>query len=642
MIKVLLIGQPNSGKSTIFNSVIGYKSISSNIAGVTVEFTTGKTVIDYRTFELVDLPGTYSLISSDEAEALAVNYLLEEKEDFLILNVIDSSVLTRSLELTIQLLELQKPMVVALNMIDDAERKGIEINADKLSEILGVPVIKTIASKGIGVSELFDKISIHPRFITKQNPFYYSEGAENMISDLKAAFMDKFDGLKISKRFIAIQFIENNLIIHEKCKKLFLKEEFENIIEMVQRYETECGKKLNIFFHKERHLGAFQIFEEVAKVGQKRKKDFLVKLDDIFMHSFWGYLSLASIMFIMFQAIFSFGGFAEPLFLENFGKISDLLANYFGQDSLLHSITHGAIVGFGGGIAIVIPYLLPFFLILAFMEDTGYLARIAYLLDSIMHKIGLHGLSVVPLILGYGCTVPAIISTRILKSRKDKFITAALSTLIPCTARMTTIFALVGFFISIKAAIMIYVINLIIVAVSGKILSKIFNEVSPGFILEMPKYHLPSIKVLLNKTWYRLKEFVVIAWPLLIIGSIILELINYFNLTSGINSFLSPFTEGILGLPAIVGITLIFGIMRKELTIILLFAAIGTNDVLKVMTVSQIFSYTIFITFYVPCLATFAALVKEIKLSNALLVSFFSFVIAVILAVFFRFIGVFF
>jgi len=202
---------------------------------------------------------------------------------------------------------------------------------------------------------------------------------------------------------------------------------------------------------------------------------------------------------------------------------------------------------------------------------------------------------------------------------------------------MTIIFGLVGFFISIKAAIVIYILNLVIIFITGKFISKAMPEVSPGLILEIPKYHLPQFGILAIKTWFRMKEFVVIAWPLLIVGSICLEIINHFGLTGTINEAIAPFTSGLLGLPAAVGVTILFGILRKELALILLFTALGTNNILSAMTLTQVFSFTIFITFYIPCLATFAALTKELSLKKALIITTVVTLIAIILAVVTRF-----
>jgi ferrous iron transport protein B len=439
-------------------------------------------------------------------------------------------------------------------------------------------------------------------------------------------------------RFMTLKLLEKDESIIIFLDDYFKKKDWEIINEKVKKIENIPQRNSEFIISSIRHNMAFQIFENVAKVERSIKKDVRDKLDNLFMHPFLGYVFLISILYMTFWLIFTTGGICEPLFLDNFEKLSKLLSTKFADIPFLLSFLRGFVQGIGGGIGIAIPFLLPFFIMLSLLEDTGYLARVAYLIDNLMHKIGLHGMSVVPIILGYGCTVPGILATRILKSPRDKFITATLTTMVPCSARMTIIFGLVGFFISIKAAILIYIINIIILGFTGKLMSKAMPEVSPGLILEIPKYHLPGIKALFNKTWFRLKEFVYIAWPLLIIGSIILELIELFDLTNSINSFLSPFTSGILGLPAVVGVTLIFGIMRKELALILLFSALKTKEVLTVMTPAQIYSFTIFATFYVPCIATIAVLARELNWKKAGLITGLTFIIAIILAVLVRFI----
>jgi ferrous iron transport protein B len=253
-------------------------------------------------------------------------------------------------------------------------------------------------------------------------------------------------------------------------------------------------------------------------------------------------------------------------------------------------------------------------------------------MDVFMHKIGLHGKSIIPFILGYGCSVPAVMATRILEFPQHRFIVSILATMIPCAARITIIFALVAFFISPNAALAIFALNILVVAISGKILSTFYPEPgSLGLILEIPAYQLPSVLNTLKKSWYRIREFIVIAWPILILGSALLALMEYFGVERYLNWFFSPLTH-LLGLPVSVGTTLIFGLLRKELSMIMLTQALGTTQVLTVMTKTQVMVFTVFVTFYIPCLATIAALWKEIGKKGALLAILFTLSVAIILA----------
>ena len=631
--QIILVGQPNCGKSTIFNHVVGYKAVVANFPGATVKYTKGNIELGNQKIEVVDLPGTYSSQTTDEAELVAIDYLRNHSNDSILINVMDASVLSRSLQLTIQLASLQMPMIIALNMIDEAENKGISINKKGLEEIFNVPAIETIGRKGVGVYELFSKAKeVYEQKIIPTNTLF-DDKTESLISSIENILLESNADLRWYPRFNALKLIEKDPLLADEYKIKIIEEKYAKINELISTAEKELKKPSELISSSARIESAYRIFEKVAKVKSLEKIDIRKRIDDLLMHPIFGYIFMIGILALMFVSIFKFGNAVEPLFLDSFDLVNNYILETFSDNQLLASILIGIVSGVGGGIGIVIPFLLPFFIFLSFLEDTGYLARIAFLVDNLMHKIGLHGLSIVPIILGYGCTVPGILATRILKSKRDKFITATLTTLIPCSAKMTVIFGLVGFFISMKAAVIIYLLNILIVGITGKFLSKVLPEVSPGLILEIPKYHMPSYSTVSNKTWFRLKEFVVIAWPLLVAGSVILELITHFDWAGNINHFLEPFTSGLLGLPTVVGITLLFGIMRKELALILLFAALGTRDVLSVMTLTQVFSFTIFVTFYVPCIATIAALARELNWKNAVLISGITAVIAILLSV---------
>jgi ferrous iron transport protein B len=309
--------------------------------------------------------------------------------------------------------------------------------------------------------------------------------------------------------------------------------------------------------------------------------------------------------------IFTAGKFSEDRILGVFNALIAAMTRRLDPHSVLLAASKGALLGTAGAVAIVLPYLLPFLVCLAVLEDLGYLSRVGYLMDVLMHRLGLHGTATLPILLGYGCSVPAVMATRILSSRRDRFIAAVLSVLVPCSARMTVIMALVGVYLGPYYALGIYALNLLVVVLAGHILALIWPEISPGMLMEVPAFRLPALKVVLMKTWWRLREFVLVAFPLLVAGSAVLSLIEFYGWQQVINSALSPMTA-LLGLPRAVGLTLIFGVLRKELSLLMLMQALGTTNVASVMSVAQILIFTLFVTFYIPCMATLASMVREL------------------------------
>ncbi len=637
--KIALAGQPNCGKSTIFNHIAGYKAITSNFPGTTVKYTETKTHINGYTCNCIDLPGTYSLTSSDPAELEARKHLLSGEVD-VIINVVDASLLCRSLELTLQLLELEVPMILCLNMMDEAQRKGIQIDAQKLSNLLGVPVIPTIATTGKGLKEVFTEVTRVWEEKRRGKTLKFSKDIEEIISQLNSILNSEWPvEEKVPSRFLAIKLLENDGFFVNEIRRTY--HSFDRIKPFQERLEQIHGVPTDEVISSERHALAMNLFERVSTVIHPPKKDIRIVIDHWVMHKFFGYLILVAIFYGFFNFIFGIGGYIEEPLMGLFDNWIGQLEGLFGQGSLAHFLSKGVLQGIAGGIAIVLPYLVPFLIGLSILEDIGYLPRVAFLMDVFMHRIGLHGKSIIPFILGYGCSVPAVMATRILEFPQHRFIVSILTTMIPCAARITIIFGLVAFFISPNAALAIFALNILVVAISGKILSTLYPEPgSLGLILEIPAYQLPPLQNTLKKSWYRIKEFIVIAWPLLIIGSALLALMEYGGVERYIDWFLSPLTHR-LGLPVSVGTTLIFGLLRKELSMIMLTQALGTTQVLTVMTKTQIMVFTVFVTFYIPCLATIAALWREIGKKGALLAIFFTLCVAIILALMTRiFLGI--
>jgi ferrous iron transport protein B len=677
-VKAVLVGQPNCGKSTLFNSVAGYRSLTSNFAGTTVEYTHGQARVNGTVVDLIDLPGLYSLTPTNPVEAVACECLLSGQWDAII-NVIDASQLARSLELTLELKDLEAPMVVCLNMMDEAVRKGILIDSRALSAALGVAVVETIAARGQGILDAFRAALALSRQTTQVNlqPFAYAPEVEDTVARLAhnitdatslLAGRDREDTeiaperavIPSAARNLALGFAatdqseilrsaqndrlraRNDMVVSSATVAIaatqaepaaaFPPARFEalqllesnpqglaqhpspSVAAAVLQAQDEItrllGQPADAAISSARHAACLNLFESVARVAHPRR-DWREQVDRLVMHPVWGYAVLVLVFLGIFQLIFTVGKFSEDRILGVFNALIAAMARHMDPHSLWLAATKGAVLGTAGAVAIVLPYLLPFLVCLAVLEDLGYLSRVGYLMDVLMHRLGLHGTATLPMLLGYGCSVPAVMATRILSSRRDRFIAAVLSVLVPCSARMTVIMALVGVYLGPYYALGIYALNLLVVVLAGHILALIWPEISPGMLMEVPAFRLPALKVVLMKTWWRLREFVLVAFPLLVAGSAVLSLIEFYGWQQVINAGLSPLTA-LLGLPRVVGLTLIFGVLRKELSLLMLMQALGTTNVASVMSTAQILIFTLFVTFYIPCMATLASMFREL------------------------------
>ena len=676
--KVALVGQPNCGKSTLFNAVAGYRSLTSNFAGTTVEYTLGQARVMGTVVDLVDLPGLYSLTPTNPVEAVARQYLLSGQWD-VIINVMDASQLARSLELTLELKDLQAPLVVCLNMMDEAVRKGILIDSKALSVALGVPVVETIASRGQGILDSFRAALTLSRQVrqVRPEPFVYAPEVEDTVARLAqklTGFTTEGDGRDRGgagfeagqqepegtassaarqdfrpaasnaiatataqaepaaafppARFEALQLVQNDprtlaqlrrrhRIRYRHGRELPAAAQLPatpSVAAAVSQAQDEItrllGQPADAAISSARHAACLNLFERIARVTHPRR-DWREQVDRLVMHPVWGYAMLVLVFLGIFQLIFTVGKLGEDRILGVFNALIASVAQHMNSHTALLAACKGALLGTAGAVAIVLPYLLPFLVCLAVLEDLGYLSRVGYLMDALMHRLGLHGTATLPVLLGYGCSVPAVMATRILSSRRDRFIAAFLSVLVPCSARMTVILALVGVYLGASYALGIYVLNLLVVVLAGHILALIWPEISPGMLMEVPAFRLPAPKVVMMKTWWRLREFVLVAFPLLVAGSAILSLIEFYGWQQIINVALSPLTA-LLGLPRAVGLTLIFGVLRKELSLLMLMQALGTTHVASAMSVAQILIFTLFVTFYLPCMATLASMFREL------------------------------
>jgi ferrous iron transport protein B len=607
---VALVGQPNCGKSTLFNALAGYRAATGNFPGTTVSYTRSDVLVGSRRATVIDLPGTYSLSPTDAAERVTRDFLLAGRADAIVA-VVDASVLSRSIELTLELLELRLPTVVALNMMDEAARKGIEVDPAALSARLGVAVVPTVATRGTGVVPLVVAALKAAGREPTGKPAVYDRDVEAAITALVERMpAGLVAAVGAPERFVAVRLLETDAEVEAAAARI--DETFAATAAATRKdLAAQHGWPEESVFSSHRHAVAMDLFEAVGRVVPRRRRSRRDRLDDVVMHPFWG-LGVAAVAFASLFAVAFLAGSAIAGVLDvPFGALARVLEP-LAEGSLAWSLVKGLADGVAGGAGIVLPYLLPLLLMMSLYEDLGYLPRAAFLVDGLLHRIGLHGKSIVPLILGYGCNVPAIMGTRILETPRDRVLTALLVPLTACSARTVVILALVAGILGPLWALLVYAVNVLVTAAVGRGLSAVVRGPVTGLLMDIPPYRLPPARAVAKKVWFRAYEFLVAAWPVLVVASVVMAALEYAGIERPINSALAPLTAGVLGLPEAVGVTLFFGVLRKELSLVLLASALGTQDIASAMTPVQILTFTVFVTFYVPCVATVTTLVREV------------------------------
>ena len=617
-IRVALAGNANVGKSVLFNQLTGSHQIIGNWPGKTVDIAVGTLYFEGYNIQLVDLPGIYSLSTYSEEELISREYIASESPD-IVINVVDASVLERNLYFTLQLLEMDVPLIICLNQVDMARKKGIDIDVEMLEKLLGVPVVPTVAVKGKGIYELMRRvIELYKMGRCGERPIHrYDEELEKRIEILVGMMRERGVELGYSHRFLAIKLLEGDVEI----KRLIWSVDKD----VARRAEALAYEIMEIYNAPAYAVISSQRYEIISDIVSKvvrtveAEKGFGDWLDILTTHRILGYITSAGVLALLLLWTFVVGDFLSNLleeFINIFHPVEPIIAG-----PLWEVILNGAIGGVVAGITLVIPYVVPFYLYLAVMEDSGIMTRVAFMIDSLMHKIGLHGKAIIPLILGYGCNVPAIYGTRIMETRRERLLTAFAITLVPCSARTIVILGLASRFLGMGWAFLLYFIDIIIVFIVGKLVTLIYSGESTGLIMEIHSFRLPSLKVVLRQTFYRTKSIIYLVFPLYIFGTAFVQALYSLGLLTPVGSFFSPITKGILGLPDITGVLLIFGFIRKELILLLLPPIYGSFNILLFMSPLQIFTLALVSILYIPCISTFAILVREFGWREAIYIS---------------------
>jgi len=622
--EIALAGNPNVGKSVVFSRLTGVGVISSNYPGTTVEFFEGKAKFMGSTITVIDIPGTYSLAGNTDDERVATNLLFERRPGTVIA-VLDSTRLERNLVLLFELIESGYHVVAALNMFDVMRKTGRDVDVARLERILMIPVIPTVATKGEGIdSLLFTSVQLRGRSKFKVR---YDSHIEEMVRELSG--MLKEDDWPMPLRAVSLRLLTGDPRVVERASPEAVKASKS----MREQFMNQHGEDIVVHIERDRFGEAGRIASDVVGESAGRKKEGLIS--DLTLRPVTGIPILVGVLAAVFLVLVFVGGWIEGALV---GAYTDALRAPFEEfkDGLSSGLAKGAAEGVylsvEAMLALVIPYILVFYLMLAVLEDTGYLVRVVSLLDGVMHRLGLHGRAVIPMVVGFGCNVPAILATRAMGSKRERLILATLITIaVPCSAQTAIIIGTVGNYAGVTWALSIYLILGATLVLLGFVMHRTIKFEPTGLFVEIPDLRVPSASETLRKTSIRIKEFLTIAFPLLLVGSIVLEML----MAEGVLQKLIEPSEGfmmvVLGLPGVTVVALVFGILRKEMALQMLMVLFGTSNLALHLTHEQMFTFALVMAVFMPCLAAWAVMLKEFGLRSSLLVAVGSISLAMVM-----------
>ncbi len=627
-ITVALAGQPNVGKSTLFNILTGLNQHVGNWPGKTVEQKVGSLEHEGLTFELIDLPGTYSLTANSEEERITRDFIIQSQPD-VVVAVVDAAVLERSLYLLAELLLLPAPVVLALNMIDVAEQEGIQIEAEVLSTALGIPVVPMSATHGKGVLRLVETIQgllngaqpYHPR---RPTILPAHENVMQEIFDLIADYVPR----PYPAPWVALKLLEGD----------------EEILEMMEgRLPADLWQEVNarLYQHEdaivdiagaryawiERMVRAAVVQPKVGRVG------FTTRLDKVLTHPLWGTAVLLLVLGAVFWLTYTVGTPLQQImetWLSQVAEGTRSLALSYGPSWFADLLADG-VIGGAGMVVTFLPILGIFFTILAVLEDTGYMARIAYLMDRFMHLMGLHGKSFIPLLLGFGCNVPAILGTRIIETKRARLLTILLAPLVPCTARLVVTTVLASAFFGDAASLIAWALvasNLIVLAGLGILLHRLIFQGEPvAFIMELPLYHVPNLRTIGLYVWQNVVAFVKKAGTVILTVSVLIWIVSYFPTGDPSESYLALAGRRLEPIGAWMGLSwefmmaLFTSFIAKENTIATLSILFGDLPSTLPALISAPAALALLVTqmLFIPCIPTVAAIKQETNLKWTLI-----------------------
>lgn len=651
-INVALVGNPNCGKTSIFNVAAHAHERVGNYSGVTVDEKVGSFEFNGYKFNLIDLPGTYSLSAYSPEELYVRKHIMEKAPD-IILNVIDSSNIERNLYLTMQTIDMDIRMVMALNMFDELKQSGDKLDYETLGSLLGVPIVPTVGRTGEGINQLFQKIiDVYEGTDSTSHHIHINHGIEleSQIKILRDKIYEYGFAGKMSTRFLAIKLMEND----SQMEKFVLsspngKEIIELRDEIKQSWQKKSNSDLEASITDAKYGFIRGALKEVYVKNDEQKQNHLTDaIDAIVTNKYLGYPVFLLFMFITFFATFFIGQYPMDWIDSLFGWLGDSVGSLMNDGPLKSLIVDGAIGGVGS-VIVFLPNILILYLFISFMEDSGYMARAAFIMDRIMHKMGLHGKSFIPMIMGFGCNIPAIMATRTIEDRKSRLITMLIIPLMSCSARIPVYLILVGAFFSKYAAIVLlglYMLGMIMSIIMAKLFSRfVIKGESTPFVMELPPYRMPTFKNVFCHTWEKGKQYLKKMGTIILGASVIVWALGYFpnhdtysnpqqQLENSYMGMIGKTIEPVLapcGMDWKQSVSVLTGLAAKEVvasTMGVLYSAneteaeqvdIGSDDgALRIsksirnnMTPLSAMSMLIFVLLYMPCLASIIAIKGE-------------------------------
>jgi ferrous iron transport protein B len=626
LLQIALIGNPNTGKTTLFNNLTSTYAFVGNWSGVTIEKKVG--LLSDKTGKIIDLPGIYSLNPLTKDESVVTDFLLTESFSHT-LNIVDASQLKRNMHLTLQLMEFGKPVVIGMNMIDVANRRGITVNCQKLAKALKVPVIPIVARSGRGCQEL-NKHFVVPADMHGSFRIDYGPTLESAIETLIASFPQE---MTLPKRWLALQYLEGNQSVGEFISEWVSVQILEPLYAQTERklMSEQSVKGVHQYIHQVRQDYIDRLLSEFVTEKKTDLKTFTERIDAIVTHRFIGIPLFLLFLYLIFMVTFNWGGVflsdALSLFLSDYFTkwvqygLEALGANPFMQHLILDGIVAGV-----GGVLVFVPQILILFLFISLLEDSGYMARVAMVMDRIMEGIGLNGKAFIPLIIGFGCNVPGVMAARTLEHPKERILTILLAPMMSCSARLPVYALFVAvFFARFQALVVLslYVLGILIAFIVAKLFSStLLKGESSFFIVELPPYRIPQLKTLMRSTWEKGKGFVKKAGTIIFSGSVLIWFLSYAGpsgAAGGINaSWLARIGDWIAPLLAPLGFgtwqasaSLLAGFLAKEVVVATM-NILYAGQVTAAFTPLTAYSFMVFILLYIPCLATTATIMKEL------------------------------